>query len=331
MELSNIISFSHNYLTLNKQQKQNKYNSNYFFNQTTFQGIIPQKQIKKLNDKYLKKVVGVNNEDSFFTIAEEYLKKHLLPLIAHNPQQKQSDNNLLRLFRHELVNNIGAKFELELNPMLKDCVTMDRNETSYVDHQHKNFKQILRTVKEMVGMWGKIESWKLQPNKKVPFTEILKTLQKAAKLGNHNSTDITFVSNINSNTLVTKNAFDQYNILSQIILNSIKYSERKPVTVEFSKTAAHDAIGKEVFTMTVTNHGTQPIKNEDIDKILNGNGHRTGDRNVDGTGFGYKEIVSILRKHYGDRAKGLELMEKDRDSGVKVTVPFKLYENNKKD
>ena len=329
MKLSNHIVFSHNFSILNQEPQKNKQNSTKNFSIPAFQGIIPQKQIKKLNNEYIKKISNVNNEDSFFSIAGEYFRTHLLSLIAGRPEHNQNDNALLRLFRHELINNIGAKFELELNPALKDYITKDSNENSYISHQHKNFRQILHTVREMVGMWGKIESWKLHPNKTIPFPEILKTLKKAAKFGNHNNTNIEFISDINTESLVTRNAFDQYNILSQIILNSIKYSESNPVTVRFSKTEAHNALGKEVYTMTVTNHGTKPIKNEDIEKILDGNGHRTGDRNIDGTGLGYKEIIAILRKYYGD-AKGLDLIEKDRTSGVKVTVPFKLYENNKK-
>ena len=325
MKINNSINLVNNFFTPNYKNKNSNNNSSQYI-QPAFQGIIPQKQIKNLNHKYLKTIDGVNDEDSFFRIAEEYFKKHLLSILAGKPEQKKEDNDLLRLFRHELINNINAKFELNLNPILKEYAPINSKENNYVKHQHKSFREILKTIREMVGMWGKIESWKLKPSKAVPFTEILKTLQKAAKFGNYSNTEIQFISNIDSSSLMTRNAFDQYNILSQIILNSIKYSETKPITVEFLKTPAHQAYGQEVYTMIVTNHGTNPIKNEDIDKILDGNGHRTGDRNVYGTGLGYKEIVAILRKYYGD-AKGLDLMEKNRQSGVKVTVPFKLYEN----
>ena len=327
MELSNHIVFSHNFSILNTTTQNN--NSKKNFNTPTFQGIIPQKQIKKLNQKYLKKIHNIHDEIVFFKVAEEYLRKHLLSIIANKPEHQKNDSDLLRLFRHELVNNIGAKFQLDLNPELKDYAPLYNKNNSYIQHQHKSFRQILHTVKEMVGMWGKIESWKLQPSKNVSFSNIIKTLQKAAKFGNSSNSQVSFISQINSNDLISKNAFEQYNILSQIILNSIKYSEGKPVTVKFYKTPKHQALGEEVYTMTVTNHGTKPIKNEDIDKIIDGNGHRTGDRNVDGTGLGYKEIISILRKHYGN-TKDLNLIEKDRQSGVKVTVPFRLYEKDSK-
>lgn len=325
MKINNPDSYSFKNFTYTPKRLNNNFNNQIM--QPVFEGVIPQKQIKKLNNIYLGKIAKIDNEHSFFKVAEEYLRQHLLSIVASKPEHSKSDSDLLRLFRHELINNIGSKFEIELNPELKEFAKIDKTSHSYTEHQHKSFKQILKTVKGTIGMWGKIENWELHPSKPVPFNEIIGTLKKAAKFNNNLDAKIQFISNIDSENLVTKNAFEQYNILSQIVLNSVKYSEGKPITVEFSKTQAHQKFGKEVYTMTVTNHGTDPIKNEDIDKIIVGNGHRTGDRNVNGTGLGYKEIVAILRKHYGN-AQNLNLMEKDRQSGVKVTVPFKLYEKD---
>lgn len=298
-------------------------------NITNFQSDIPHKQIKKLSAKYLKLANNDHNETSFFQMAEEYFKKHLLSLIAGTAEDKNDTGDLLHLFRHELINNITAKFELNINPLFKDTLPEIDNgnkKFSYLIHQQKKFKEIIITIKDMVLMWKKIENWKKHPTKPVHFSEIEKTLKKAAKFGNIYNADIQFHSKINSKNLITKNAFEQYNILSQIILNALKYSEGKPVKVEFSKTPEHQALGKNIYTMTVTNNGTKPISNEDIDKILDGTGHRTNDRNINGTGTGYTEIVAILKKYYSKDAKTMNLIEKNRKSGVKVTVPYKLSE-----
>lgn len=297
------------------------------FDNPNFQSDIPHRQIKRLGIKYLKLANGNHDENSFFQMAEDYFRKHLLNLIAGTAEDRNNQGDLLRLFRHELINNITSKYEFNINPLFKEVLPeTEKNGLSYLLHQKKSFKEIIATVKDMVVMWKKIEGWKKHPNKSVKFSEIESTLKTATKFGNLYNAEIHFDSKIDSNNLVTKNAFEQYNILSQIVLNSLKYSEGKPVTVGFSKTPEHQALGKNIYTMTVTNHGTKPIANEDIDKILDGYGHRTNDRNIRGTGVGYIEIVSILRKHYSKDARQMNLIEKDRESGVKVVVPYKLSE-----
>lgn len=135
--------------------------------------------------------------------------------------------------------------------------------------------------------------------------------------------DIKFVNNINDNNLVTKNAFEQYDLLSQIILNAIKYSEMKPITVEFSKTDAHQKLNESFYTLTVINHGTTPLVDSDIDKILEGTGYRPNNRKIGGTGTGYKEIIAILKRNCPN-FDPRNIIEKGRKNGVKCTVPFRL-------
>ena len=302
-----------------------------FDNKSNYQGVsfgsgIPKKEIHDLSDIFLKKSEGVISEVSFFQMADEYFKTHLLNLVKGTPEEINNPGNLLRLFRHELVNNVISKFEFNMNPDFKEFVEEENahiKNFSYPKHQKKTFKELVGTVKDMVNLWGKIESWKYNKNKEVTFTEMLSTLQSAAKYGNNRETSIEFENNLDADNLVTRNAFEQYNVLSQIILNSLKYSEGKPVTVQFTKIPRHQALGENIYTMITENHGTEPIRNEDIDKILEGNGHRSNDRNIQGTGVGYAEIIDILRRNY-QNARNLNLIEKNRKSGVKVIVPFKL-------
>ena len=117
-------------------------------------------------------------------------------------------------------------------------------------------------------------------------------------------------------------------MLSQIILNSLKYSEGKPITVQFTKLPEHKILGEDVYAIIAENHDTLPIKNEDIDKILKGYGHRSNDRNLKGTGLGYIEIINILKQHYPNE-QNFNIIEKGRKSGVKVSVPFNLKKDTK--
>ena len=311
-----------NMSTPNKFKIDNKSN----YQSVSFGSSIPTKEIHDLSDIFLKKSESVISEVSFFQMADEFFKTHLLNLVKGTPEDMKSPGNLLRLFRHELINNVMSKFELNMNPDFKEFVEEENahiKNFSYPKHQKNIFKELVATVKDMVNLWGKIENWKNDKNKEVTFKEMISTLQSAAKYGNSIGASIEFENNLDAENLVTKNAFEQYNILSQIILNSLKYSEGKPVTVQFTKTPSHQAFGENIYTMIAENHGTKPIRNEDIDKILEGNGHRSNDRNIQGTGVGYAEIIDILRRNYQNE-KNLNLIEKNRKSGVKVIVPFKL-------
>ena len=311
-----------NISTPNKFKIDNKSN----YQSISFGSIIPKKEIHDLSDTFLKKSEGVLSEASFFQMADEYFKTRLLNLVKGTPEDRKGSGNLLRLFRHELINNVMSKFELNMNPDFKEFVEEENahiKNFSYPKHKKNIFKELVATVKDMVNLWGKIENWKNDKNKEVTFKEMISTLQSAAKYGNSIGASIEFENNLDAENLVTKNAFEQYNILSQIILNSLKYSEGKPVTVQFTKTPSHQAFGENIYTMIAENHGTKPIRNEDIDKILEGNGHRSNDRNIQGTGVGYAEIIDILRRNYQNE-KNLNLIEKNRKSGVKVIVPFKL-------
>lgn len=312
--------------SVSTQNKLKNINNKNNYQSVSFESNIPKNEIHELSDTFLKKSESIISEVSFYKMADEYFRTHLLNLIKGTPEDRKNPGDLLRLFRHELVNNVMSKFELNLNPDLKKFIEEEYShikDFSYPKHQKKTFTELVGTVKDMVNLWGRIESWKFNKNKEVTFTEMLSTLQSAAKYGNGRNASIEFKNDLDAEHLVTRNAFEQYDVLSQIILNSLKYSEGKPVTVQFLRSPKHQALGENVYTMIAENHGTKPIKNEDIDKILEGNGHRSNDRNIQGTGVGYAEIIDILRRNYKDE-RSLNLIEKDRESGVKVIVPFKL-------
>lgn len=316
--------------TMNQSKLKNVNQKNKYQN-LTFGSNIPQDEIHKLSDTFLQKSENITSEISFFQMASEYFKTHLLSLIKGSSKDKLDSGDLLRLFRHELINNVMAAFELNLNPDFKDFVEEENahiEDFSYLKHQKKTFSELVATVKDMANLWSKIENWKFNKQQEVTFAEMLSTLKNAAKYGNSHNAHIEFKNNLDSDGLVTRNAFEQYDVLSQIVLNSLKYSEGKPVTITFTKTPEHQIQGDNVFTMIAENHGTKPIKDEDIDKILEGKGHRSNDRNINGTGVGYTEVVDILKHNY-DNAEKFNLIEKGRKDGVRVIVPFKLEKNNK--
>src|SRR5574344_1468520 len=226
-----------------------------------------------------------------------------------------------KVFRHELVNSISAPLEINLNPEYKfmnEQITCFSNK-QYVEHQKGSFKDIVSKVNEMALYWTRLEDW--HDNKKAPvlFKQVTNQLKMAVDLANNSGAKVLFNDNIVPSKMST-HAFDLYNMLSQVVLNAVKYSDGKPVMVEFSN--VDEKAGK--YLLTVINKGTRPIPDRDIDKIILGNGYR-GNSGVVGTGTGYKEIISILRKYHHDKDI-LGIIEKGRKEGVKVTIPFTLEE-----
>lgn len=320
-----------NEITRSNVLSQDKHINKTTYQNMSFEGKIPQKEICELSDTFLKKSENIDSEMSFFQMAEEFFKTHLLNLIKDTSEKKALCGDLLRLFRHELMNNVMSKFELNLNPCFKDFIeeeNKNKKDFSYFKHQKKIFKEIITTIKDMVSLWSKIEHWKFNKNQKVTFDEMLSILEKTIKYGNYGNASIEIKNDLDSANLVIENAFEQYNLLSQIILNSLKYSEGKPITVQFTKLPEHKILGEDVYAIIAENHDTLPIKNEDIDKILKGYGHRSNDRNLKGTGLGYIEIINILKQHYPNE-QNFNIIEKGRKSGVKVSVPFNLKKDTK--
>lgn len=114
-----------------------------------FQGQIPKKELKHLGDSYLKTINTVTDENVFYKIADDYFSNKLMKILTLTKAKTCATLDFARLFRHELLNHIGAKFELNINPEYKDFVEENAKEKknfSYIKHQHKSFKNILNTV-----------------------------------------------------------------------------------------------------------------------------------------------------------------------------------------
>lgn len=289
--------------------------------QPSFGGSIPHKDLISVGKVFLKRVFGAETEEHIYKLAKSYYYDNVVPLITHNSFDLEDSEKTLKLFRHELVNSISAPLEINLNPEYKfmnEQITCFSNK-QYVEHQKGSFKDIVSKVNEMALYWTRLEDW--HDNKKAPvlFKQVTNQLKMAVDLANNSGAKVLFNDNIVPSKMST-HAFDLYNMLSQVVLNAVKYSDGKPVMVEFSN--VDEKAGK--YLLTVINKGTRPIPDRDIDKIILGNGYR-GNSGVVGTGTGYKEIISILRKYHHDKDI-LGIIEKGRKEGVKVTIPFTLEE-----
>lgn len=290
--------------------------------QPSFGNAIPKEKIFKLGRSYLDIVVDVKNEDSLYDIAKSYFYDEVLSLLSALRSKSNSKHDITRLFRHELINSASSPFEFDFNPSLKNfnenLVNCD-SDRKYLAYQKKSFRKLVTNVNNITSYWTRLENWQKNPKTPVNFSVITEQLKSAVEFSNHQNAPVSIKDYI-GDTKESFNAFELYNLLSQVVLNGVKYSSGKPVFVEFSKA---DTGAAEKYIMTVLNKDTKPIPDSDIDKILKGSGYRSSIVDVDGSGTGYKEIIQILQKH--NRMQDIpSLIEKGRKKGVKVTVPFDL-------
>lgn len=124
------------------------------------------------------------------------------------------------------------------------------------------------------------------------------------------------------NKKIKKDPFIFYSYISQPILNLVKYGDNKPATIKIAKEAGKD--GKDMYYAYFINHGTTPIPDDDIDKIIEGQAHRSKhaiNKGIKGDGMGFANIVSFIisRGYEKDVPK---LIEKGRKEGVCVRLPL---------
>jgi hypothetical protein len=140
---------------------------------------IPRDKLKNLGYKYLTEIEGTRDEKSVYAIVKEYYYSKVLPLVAPKKGKVYEDNDLLHLFRHELVNQTGSPLELNINPEYKQMALEMAGfpkRVKYVSHQKKVFREIVGQINRLANRWGKIEDWKENPHKTVQFSELRKVL-----------------------------------------------------------------------------------------------------------------------------------------------------------
>lgn len=195
-----------------------------------------------------------------------------------------------------------------------------------LSYQKKQIKSAIKAVKKCCQNWSILEKWASNPDESIPMKNFLKVLKKTlirAEIGNNakfQGLDVFRGPLFDCDGPKVQNPFQLYNLISQPILNADKYGDGKPFSVIFNK------IGngrKASYYLSVTNPETAVIPDEEIDIILEGTGHRAEKtkEEVKGTGFGFKEMIRILREN-GYEKDIPNLIEKGREKGVCVNIPL---------
>lgn len=284
---------------------------------------IPSKELKAIGDKYIHTITKAKNEQNIYSLIKEYYYERVLPLIAPKKDTVYEDNSILHLFRHELINQTGSPLELYTNPAYKKMafeMAEYPKHVRYTSFQKRTFQNIVTQIERLASRWGKIEGWKENPDKYVEFSDVRKILGSMNALAESKGINIIITDTVPEGKY-TKHAYDLYNVLSQVIINGIKYAQNKTVHISINQAISN----KSRYVLTVLNEGTKPIPDTEIDKILMGTGYRGKNNEIKGTGTGFKEIIKILKEH-GKEAYIPTIIEKGRSSGVKVSIPFTLYD-----
>lgn len=114
-------------------------------------------------------------------------------------------------------------------------------------------------------------------------------------------------------------------LMSQPLLNAIKYGDGKPFKIAIQEV---EKDGKKLYYMLFINPDTTPIPDKEIVEILKGLGYRGKDvleKGVKGSGFGIRRMIKELR--WNGYEQDIEnLIERGREAkgekGVCVRVPI---------
>lgn len=119
---------------------------------TSFNGIVPQKEIKNIGTDYIKRSENAHDREEIYDVASKYFHEGILPLIEKKSLCKI--NATYDLFRQEVINAAASKIELEFNP---EFICFKKNSEIYSLNKEKNtFKSVVGTVNTITKHWKQI-------------------------------------------------------------------------------------------------------------------------------------------------------------------------------
>lgn len=268
----------------------------------SFTAVIQRKKIFKSCNAFLLGKKDLSDPlEIYDLIMNFYLKEHH-GWIEPTKKLSETGNQIALTCEHELGNFIMGKVAE---------IILSRNEAK--------MENVFIGIKNCANKWSILEKWHDNPQKTASVNQVIAMLSKTVK--NINQDNITLTGNELLENKNVKNPFQLYNLLSQPLLNAIKYGEDKPFEI-----AIEEAIkdGKKTYYASFINPENKPIPDNEIDKILEGNHYRASnakESQIKGTGFGFSEIIRILQEN-GYEQDIPNLIEKGRDTGVCVRVPL---------
>lgn len=258
--------------------------------------IIPADEVFALCDDALKKIEGNVNEEVIDKSIVELVERMKELICQKKPERSEVEKNVFSDFRHEIMN----KMQLVLSSKGMDPVNQPQNKDKLIER--------INDIKVSTKVWGMLYEDGLR------LSDVLGYLRRLNK-------DYPIIWE-KSELIYGKSTTDHlqlYSLLSQPLLNAIKYGEGKPVNVVIEEV---EKGGKNRLFASFINPETTPIPDVEIDKILAGRGHRAETtKDIYGTGFGFQEMIRILRET-GHESDIPNLIERGREKGVCVRVPI---------
>lgn len=336
-------------------QKVSNFNKSQLPNSSPAFGNIPVKRVEKLSNRYSTIIAKSNNAESFPDLMEKYqnslmkilgketfvrtnnlkfllFQKKLKELFNHIPfikKNSEQENKTLKALRHEYKNEFARRVYMALDGFLRDRLpefhpkhpdsSIINNDKMYFDFQKQELKDMFKYVNKNAQLWKNMDVWRKNPETIVSAKMVFEKLYDAVTFIERPQIIVkneNFLSKIK-----VKNPAQAYDLYSQIIFNAIKYSDNKPILVEFKKLVCD---GEEKLFVSVTNLETKPLSASKIDELNSGiikTSSKKSENGLFSSGFGIPEVVSIM-KNNGCEKHIATLFEKGRESGVCVNVPI---------
>lgn len=269
--------------------------------------IIPKKEIFSLCDSVIASLEKDSSQIDPQSLSKYFTNQMHEILPERGKEEQKAEDQIYRVFRHE-INNLAGIIPGQLYIM---NMHLSKGRAVEAENLRKELIAAVGNLKENIKEWIKLFS-------EGSLSNILGLLNKEPQ-----SSKITWIGTerLEGKKVAKDKYFDLYSLFSQPILNAVKYGEGMPVRVAIKE--GETASGAKQLFASVTNPDTTPIPDAEIDKILQGKGHRADavKDTIKGTGFGFQEMIRILKEN-GHESDIPALIEKGREKGVCVRFPL---------
>lgn len=300
-----------NFLQKDTFQPRKKFNPSF--------GALPYDEVSKLCDDFLRETKHIYDSKKIEEIAKDFFYGKLFRLLDDDSKMTIEEQENFSRFRHTIVNQTFSIKEFFGSESTREIILKRYpniiTDSGYCSFCKMQIKSAVSTIKNCIFVGERIELYKVD-NKAVPALDILNLLKKT--ISGNKSINISWHGKKNLKTKTCEDPIGLYNLLLQPLLNAIKYSEEKPFKIVIEEVEKNS---KKIYYANFINPDTNKIPDKEIDKILEGTGHRAADTNIDGTGFGFTEIIRILREN-GYEGDIPNLIQKGRKKGVCVRIPL---------
>lgn len=257
------------------------------------------------------KLLGVPKKDS--VIEEDFygsLRHELLDPIQNRIQY--------------LINGEGGEYQIkDLYPNKVDVNTKEK----YSEFLKSEAKGLCNEVKNGVSDWEVLEKWWGKTDLVVPFEKVWEKFDRIGEKIPSSELKIKGLELVKDKSV--KNPALLYDTVSQLFGNTEKYRNKGLVErfdgraeIEIKKVKYK---GKNIYTISFTNPDIEAYSLEEIEKLQEGiknyRPESVKESGIYGTGYGLPKVIKTLKAN--DYEYFVEnLFEKNREKGVKITIPL---------